>query len=402
MKASSILALSFCAVLNNACGSDAPAAAGGAGASSAGASSAGASSAGASSAGTGGSAGDSAQGGAVALGGAGSQKPSPMPLINRKVPAFSSEASSNPGSSNDDQPGSSWYPGKLPAWVAYDVSGAPAEQRNQVLVAWYAIHAGAYLLTPMSAANDQAPLDYTIETNAAAGGGSPPADGWVNVATVTGNARNAREHLFDLKGGNWVRMTVTKATDPNGAAIDLDVHSAPDGASDCWLLMGDSITNISTLYAFDDIPKLVNQIAPKRWPCIVPAAIGGTNTVTAQTYIDDNLKYFPGRFVTLNYGTNNHASDFDLEPLIQKVIAAGKFPVVPLIPWSSGMMVQTEGPAINAAIQALYQKYPEIIPGPDMWTAFKDRPDLNPAGDVHPNNEGQAVWRKQWAELIAK
>ncbi|MET0792310.1 MAG: SGNH/GDSL hydrolase family protein, partial [Polyangiaceae bacterium] len=199
-----------------------------------------------------------------------------------------------------------------------------------------------------------------------------------------------------------LRMTVTKATGGGLPAFDLNVHSAPDGASDCWLLMGDSITNISTLYAFDDIPKLVSQMAPTRWPAIVPAAIGGTNTVTAQDVIDDNLKYFPGRFVTLNYGTNNHASDFDMEPLIQKVLAAGKIPVIPLMPWSDSTMVQTEAPAINLAIQALYQKYPQIIHGPDMWTVFKDRLDLIPDGDVHPNNDGQVEWRKQWAKVIAQ
>lgn len=405
MKAFTVVALSVCAASLSACGSDSSKQGGGAGTSNeAGASAAGTSAAGTSAAGAGaaGASAGAAQGGSAGAPGPASRMPTPMPLINRKAPAFSSEASSDPKSSNDGQPSTAWFPGKLPAWVAYDVSAASAEQRKQVMVAWYAIHAGAYLLSAASAANDQAPLDYTIEINAGPGGGSPPSDGWTNVVTVTDNARNARQHLFDLNGNNWVRMTVTKATDPKGAAFDLDVHSAPDGASDCWLLMGDSITNISTLYAFDDIPALVNQANPARWPSIVPAAIGGTNTVTAQMTIDDNLKYFPGRFVTLNYGTNNHASDFDMEPLIQKVLAAGKVPVIPLVPWSSSAMVQMEAPKINEAIQGLYVSHPEIVHGPDMWTAFMNRADLIPAGDVHPNNDGQAFWRKQWAQAIAQ
>ena len=393
MKTSAILAVGMVLGLTSACGSDSPAQPGAGGANGGGGASGGTGTAGAPAAGA-----PSAAG----AGGAESQKPQPMPLINRGVPAFSSDAASTPASSNDDSPMSAWAPAKLPAWVAYDVSGAPADARHQALAAWYAPHAGAYLLSAASAKDDQAPVDYTIEINPAAGGGSPPADGWVNVVTVTDNARNAREHLFDLNGANWVRMSITKATGGKVPAFDLDVHSAPDGASDCWLLMGDSITNISTLYAFDDIPKLVHASTPTRWPSIVPAAIGGTSTVTAQDVIDDNLRYFPGRFVTLNYGTNNHASDFDMEPLIQKVLAAGKIPVIPLMPWSSGAMVQAEGPVINAAIEALYLKYPQIIHGPDMWMVFKDRPDLIPAGDVHPNSDGQAEWRKQWATVIAK
>jgi hypothetical protein len=292
-------------------------------------------------------------------------------------------------------------PDKLPAWIAYDLSGAPAEQRQQVLVAWEGPRTPAYINDPPTT-TAQIPTKYSIEINAAPGGANPPSDGWTTVATVTGNTRNVRQHLVDLAGGNWVRMTVTESSDPATVSFDLDVHSAPHGASDSWLFMGDSITFISTAYYTSDLPALVQQADAERYPAIAPAAIGGTNTVVALAAIDETLRDFPGRFVTLNYGTNDHANDYHMEELVQKVLAAGKIPVVPHMPWSDTSGIQTEGPQINAIIDGLYQKYPEILHGPDLWTVFTDRTDLIPSGDVHPNAAGAEVLRKAWAEAMTK
>ena len=49
---------------------------------------------------------------------------------------------------------------------------------------------------------------------------------------------------------------------------------------------------------------------------------------------------------------------------------------------------------------ALYEKYPQIYHGPDLWKAFTDRTDLIPAGDVHPNDKGCELWRQQWADAM--
>jgi len=327
------------------------------------------------------------------------------------VPAFASGSltGSDPKRSNDDDPTTTWAPDKLPCWIAYDVSSATEAQRQQVLVVWYAVHAGGYIFDKVYP-DAQSPIDYVIETNAAPGGGSPPIDGWEKVVTEVGNMRSTLQHLVALNGGNWVRMTVTKSSDPNGLSIDLDVQSAPDGASDSWLFMGDSITHLSTgTHGEMNIPKLVNDKDAKRWPVIVPAGIGGTNTGSALSAIDETLKFFPGRFVVLGYGTNDHMPStgpngeqlgFAVEPLIQKVLAAGKIPAIPHMPWAQVPGIQVDGPPINAAIDALYEKYPEIYHGPDLWAAFTDRTDLIPAGDVHPNAPGMAFWRQQWADAM--
>jgi hypothetical protein len=88
-----------------------------------------------------------------------------------------------------------------------------------------------------------------------------------------------------------------------------------------------------------------------------------------------------------------------METLVQKVIAAGKIPVVPHVPWSDQKL--EEGPLLNQAIDALYVEYPEILRGPDLWKTFEDHREWIPPGDVHPNAEGQEVLRSAWATVMS-
>ena len=327
--------------------------------------------------------------------------PSAMPIISHGVPAFASSTNpaAKPGDGNDGKPNSAWTSTAIPAWLAYDLSSVPAAQRGRVLVAWYCATTPDYF-NPSPGPVGALPLDYTLEINTASGGGQPPADGWTVVQTVVGNDRSSRQRLVELDGANWVRINVTRSSDPSSTRIDLDVHSAPEGATDSWLFMGDSITYMTTTYAFSDLPQQVNALDAARWPAIIPAALGGTNTNTAKEIIDSSMTNFPGRFVVLAYGTNDHAGEYKMEELVQHVIAAGKVPVVPHMPWSATPGIQTDGPLINAQIDALYVKYPEILPGPDLWAFYTNRTDLISATDVHPNEQGQAELRKLWAHMM--
>ncbi|MEO6996416.1 MAG: GDSL-type esterase/lipase family protein [Lacunisphaera sp.] len=291
-----------------------------------------------------------------------------------------------------------WVSNSIPAWIAYDLSSVPVNQRQQVFIAWYANWALGYI-NPSPTPDLHIPVDYTIEINPAAGGGnSAPTTGWQTVVTVTGNNRGTRQHLVNLAGANWVRLRVTASSNPNDVALDFDVHSAPDGASDSWLFMGDSITG-DMAYIFSNVPSLVHGIAPARWPAIAPASIGGSNAWSANDVIDDTLSLFPGRFVTLNYGTNGGSDGFTqaMEILVQKVLAAGKIPVIPHMPWSDIPDQLAKAPSINAQIDALCAKYPAIRRGPDLYTAFLGHPEWIPSGDVHPNDAGAQEYRRQWA-----
>ena len=348
----------------------------------------------------GGGGGENLDGGSGAEGGAGAGTPNglcgrPMPRISDGVPAQASAG--DPAQANDEQPNTGWH-AAVPGWLAYDLSSVPEEQRGDVVVSWYAIHTGGYL-NELAAPQTSRPIDYAIETNTAEGGGPAPTEGWQEVVAITGNTRSSRQHAFDLAGANWVRLVVSSATDPE-VGVDFDVHHAPEGASDAWLLMGDSITFMSTMYAFSDLPARVHSLDSASDPIVIDAGIGGTNTGSAQETIDAALAEFPGCYVALAFGTNDHADGFQpqMAALIDIVLAAGKTPVVPRMPWSSG---SAEGEAINAQIEQLYLQYPEVLRGPDLWATFEGRTDLIPEGDVHPNGEGQAVLRQAWAETIA-
>lgn len=328
--------------------------------------------------------------------------PSAMPLISRNKPAFSSSGPgtiySGPALANDNNYQSLWFSDPLPAWIAYDLSSVPVGQRQQILVAWNAGRSLGYLNT-LPNEFIQIPIDYTIETNTAAGGTTTaPTTGWQTAVTVTGNTRGCRQHLIDLAGANWIRLRATASSNPAGIGIDLDVHAAPNGASDCWLFMGDSITGFAA-YLFSDLPGRVNALAPDRWPVVVAGGIGGSNEGSANNVIDESLALFPGRFVTLNYGTNGGGPGFTaaMEILIQKVIAAGKTPVIPHMPWSDIPDQLAKAPSVNAQIDALYLKYPAILRGPDLYAAFQGRTDWIPSGDVHPNDAGQRELRRLWA-----
>jgi lysophospholipase L1-like esterase len=329
--------------------------------------------------------------------------PAAMPLVSGDAPAFasSSEANGMPDGAKDRKPETRWASTAVPAWLAYDLSGVPTEQRQQVLIAWYGGGAVDFINTTPDAGK-RLPIDYTLEINDAPGGTPPPTDGWNVVATVTGNDRNARQRLVALGGANWVRMNVTKSTAPNSVGIDLDIHDAPDGATDSWLFMGDSITFLSTSYPFSNLPALVNGLRSDRFPAIIPAAIGGTNTTTALAAIDDTMADYPGRFVVLAYGTNDHVNEYKMEDLVKKVIAAGKAPAIPHMPWSSTAGIQESGPQINQIIDDLYVKYPEILHGPDLWQLLTDRLDLIPAGEIHPNGDGQEALREAWAKAMTR
>ncbi len=328
----------------------------------------------------------------------------PMPIISFHAPAFSSsDQNSSTGASkaNGTDPAQAWVSAALPAWVAYDLSAVPAAQRHPALVAWYALHVPDYLPQSGLQTGEYAPVDYTIEVNLAAGGGNPPVSGWTQTVSITGNARSGAMRPFDLGGANWLRMSFTRSSDPSTVGVNLDVYSAPQGPVDAWLFLGDSITHISMPRAFSDLPSLAHALKAEHWPAVIEAAIGGTRTVDAVAAFDNTVKEFPGKFVVLAYGTNDDPANYQMETLVQKVIALGKTPVVPHMPWSDRADIQAKGPTINAAIDALYLKYPQILPGPDLWAFFKANPSYLPPGDVHPNDQGREALRHQWAALMA-
>jgi hypothetical protein len=222
-------------------------------------------------------------------------------------------------------------------------------------------------------------------------------------------------------------------------ALKLDVQDASLGQAESWLFLGDSITSHcmsnnegGMSNADQSFPELVHAALPAFFPAAINGGMGGSKTITnpapqvagdAVNSIDTWLALFPGKFVGLSWGTNDCGGNpWGIDPsiaayrtLVNKVIAAGKVPVVPHMPWAptSGVSGATStssgapyapvspGAAYNAQIDSQIYTIAGVVRGPDLWAAFENKTNLFlDANNVHPNDAGIAVYRQAWATAM--
>ena len=362
----------------------------------------------------------------------------PMELVNRLsgVKIYPSSAAA----ASDSDYSTSWDPGNS-GTISYDLSAVPAANRSQLLVAWYTELEDGYsaqVFMNGDCINWQRPIPtaYTIDVNSAAGGGSAaPTSGWVNAVSVSNNIYFSRQHLINMINPstgtpyNWIRMNVTNAIDASGNDFDIniDLADASQGVTDDWLFIGDSIT---TRYAGHSVITGGGQNIGPGIADLVSSALGNSYHLITQNAgvactkstdwgnvysafsssptLNNQLSIFPGKYVTLNLGTNdmgnNDPSGFytSMNTLVQTIINAGKVPVIPQIPWPNGGYSNSTAQAYNAEINQLYQNYPAIIKGPDLYNLLLNKPSswFDAAGNVHPTGAGLTAVRCAWAYAI--
>ena len=358
----------------------------------------------------------------------------PMPVISRGVPAHTNDSCADgyPASyANDSNYGTYWrsclsaVSTTTPKWLAYDLSGVPAERRSTVVVAWYN--------DPVTGSYDHALIntpgynnlgDYTIEVNPAPGG-TVPTTGWSVAVSVTGNTFNSRQHVVDMSGDNWVRIHATASDGSAGnsdVAANVDVHDASGGVSDSWIFYGDSITQdgmlhdnrISALAAtIGTFAQLVNASKPDYFPAFQNGGIGGVKSATGAAHVAQWLSLFPGRYVALAYGTNDALAQpgdptiagvfrGNMRTMIEAVLDAGKTPILPTIPWGRDAKLQANVPTLNAEIDRLLIEYPQALRGPDLYRLFFDNQSLIGSDGIHPTwDNGYAAFRQEWATFAA-
>jgi chitinase len=352
--------------------------------------------------------------------------PSPMTVISREMPAFTNDdcAGSYPASNgNDSNYDTIWWGGCLSAsatlsptvWLAYDLSSVAPAKRSNVIVAWYA-NCCSYDTSISGTGAYNIPGSYTIEANAAPGGtNAAPTSGWVTLVAVTGNTYHSRQHEINLTGYNWIRINVSQ-TDGSvqnyGASINMDVYDASAGTADDFIFYGDSITEGAmghdTLNGVISFPQLINAQQSANFPTEENGGIGYQTTASALTYIGKQLALFPGKYVGLSFGTNDALGNVDpttfynnYAQLIQKVLNAGKVPMVPTIPWGCTAELTANVAGLNQQIQNLYTAYPQIVHGPDLYTYFKNNQSLLSSDCIHPSTpNGMGAYRQQWANTI--
>lgn len=332
------------------------------------------------------------------------------PVISRNCPAYSQSSPSTAAAANDDYYYTSWS-GTSPDYLAYDLSKVPESQRKRVIAVWYN-NTGQYDYTVVNGNSSSMPTDYTIEVNKASGG-KCPEDGWEVIEKVTGNTLHSRQHLVDMEGYNWIRMNVSASDGKSGgtAGINFDIHNVSDGAADSWIFFGDSITAGGMMNCYGTgFAEYINRIDSRYFPAQENGGIGGIFSTDGAKNIDRWLSTFPGSYVSIAYGTNDAwgnqtgADKYyeNTEYMVKKVIAAGKTPVVPKIPYATEPGVNTYLDSYNAMIDKIYENYPEVVKGPDFDALFRENPELLSADGVHPSSEGYDKMRQVWAETMYK
>ena len=207
----------------------------------------------------------------------------PNPVISRNCPSYSGNGDAK--SANDEHYFSFCFM-TSPDYLAYDLSNVPDSEKKQVLAVWY--NTSAFDNIGNYANRNMEPSDYTIEVNTA-DGGEYPTDGWEIVETVTENTLSSRQHLISMKGYNWIRLNISKADGQEGktASINFDIHSAPNGVSDSWLFLGDSITagGMNNCYG-TGFATHINMIDSKYFPVQENGGIGGILSSDGKANID--------------------------------------------------------------------------------------------------------------------
>ncbi len=331
----------------------------------------------------------------------------PNPVISRGCPAYSGANPATAASANDEHYFSFWF-GTAPDYLAYDLSGVPEDQRKQVIAVWY--NTSSYDRIGNYISRNMEPSDYTVEVNAAPGG-EYPADGWKVVSTVEGNTLSSRQHLVNMEGYNWIRLNISKADDDTGkqASVNFDIHNVSEGVSDSWLFLGDSITagGMNNCYG-TGFATFVNRIDPAYFPVQENGGIGGITSKDGRNNIDRWLEDSPCRYVSIAYGTNDAwgnqtgAENYydNTKYMIDAIIAKGKVPVLPKIPYSTETGVNTYLDEYNAMVDKLWEEYGDkLVKGPDFDAYFREHTS-NLSDGVHPDSEGYEAMRQIWAETM--
>ena len=285
-----------------------------------------------------------------------------------------------------------------PAWVAIRIGRGP----SRLLLSWTSSHNHDYRDLFYGA-----PVDYRIETSADSRDG---ADGsWRTVVAVAGNPVRSRAHSFDFTGQVWVRLVVTGlAAERNrwGLFLDeIDVHALSYGGDDVWVFLGDSLGAAVFDRAPAHRPSFSDAIAsahPGYRPAMIDAAFCRFRTGEALARIDDVLALNPdARVFAILIGANDGVpATFraDLDALVSRIRAAGRIAVVGRIPFQTAY-----GPDFVAPKNALLDEVVRargLLPGPDLYSWFKARPERLADGR-HPDARGAVAVNRLWAEAVA-
>jgi lysophospholipase L1-like esterase len=363
----------------------------------------------------------------------------PMPLISR-FPGVQAFASNDPTGTLDTYGANRardnvyfgyghYWRAPYPAWVAYDLSPVPLINRGPVLVAMYNESFSYGGIVGRAGGTYSEPGDYTIEGNAAAGGTpGAPTSGWVALVSVAGNTVHSRSHILNLTGYNWIRFHATAGNPANevqntDAEIKLEVWDAHLGNTDSWAFLGDSVVAGGMTHdksAAPNFAQTINAALPSHFPMYENAGNGFDGAEDfGLIRLNTLLGNSQARYIAICYGQNDAggtaiATNYDFynayKAIVDAVLAAGRIPAIPTISWTGrhpmqdilGDPITGSQYTFNRQLTKLKEDYRAlgkvIIEGPDLWTFFKNNPDLIKPDDDHPTDDGYVAMQNLWAQ----
>lgn len=343
-----------------------------------------------------------------------------IPIISRSVPAFASSGTAADGQDTDYVNMWHIYGAVFPGWLAYDLSGVSAPNRTSIMAHWMS---DGQAIFDMAAVDPHeicysTPGPYKIQGNAAAGGGACPSTGWVDlVVSPDPQTKKQLQHLINFTGYNWIRFYVIEQNEYSvldGCRIKFDIYdvsSVAAGATGDWLFMGDSIT-AGVWHNANPFATKVNAQIAGYFPVARSGGVGATDWNFCSDILQSVLDETYCKFVSLAYGTNDtNWGDFEeypemLDPIlvhvresIEIVIADGKVPIIPKIPWCNDNATHRRNvQLLNAAIAGLTAEYSQLVIGPDFYTLFENHSEwLYPDG-IHPTDDGNDQMTTLWAD----
>lgn len=373
--------------------------------------------------------------------------PPKMPIISQGKPSYETGGFFPAANGNDALYGTTWRSVSVPSIgspqrFTIDLSTVPAIQRGVVVVNLLN-EIGNQYVDPAGDVVASLFSDYTLEANAGAGGGVAPGGGWVTLVQVTGNTYHTRQHIIDLTGYNWLRMscTATLGTNPNDdLEVQIDIHDAHLGLADRWLFAGDSITAEQALHGQlgggdwgPAVPGALSQVLNNSYtygqyyPAIIDGGFGGMTAAAAsvQPFLGEELNGFTGGFVVVAYGTNDCNQGFAYSPgdtnvttyyahlltIIDAALALNNVVIVPKIPYgtANGGNLGINAGLCNDYVDAhLPTDRPTVLRGPDFWTYYQAHTELLRDG-IHPTfaevggaADGYEQMHVLWAQWMAQ
>lgn len=335
-----------------------------------------------------------------------------MARISPKKPAFASTGSAGLLVDGAYRSPNAWT-FRAPAWGAVHVGEGPSTllvdwsfqdgEGGFDTKVWGGSTIGSYVLEVSADSTNGSNGSWQVAKDARTG-----AD-----VRVTGNTLIQRTHLVRFTGFGWIKLRIEASS--AGSIDELDVWDASAGHAGTFFFHGDSITQRcgnmrGSAASYEQRPSFQSALESTHsgfYPLQVGGGIVGQSAADAVSAIPRYLAAFePVRYWFLTMGTNDLCAGATTyatraQSWIDAVKAAGHVPILVHPIWGNDVTsyCSKNGPAFNAAVDALVQKNGLLPPVP-LYEATVGRADYFGEDDVHPSPTGCHAWNETFARYV--